>query len=521
MVVFRQVNAQYVIHDWLDYLDELRVDTSTEMWQNRKTLVLDSIEVLNYIRKNTSDINIEADSRLQHLFDLCQLPCRSDYYERFLRFDNRYYRCKNDWWVECWQTIRMKNLSHKLGLINLKEYLQNSSDGIEFAEKWRSFFEYANQNKEKVSLAAFSYLECIRFILNIDESLSQNELANIKQFLNCLCEKKHGQLSYYRYSNEIRANSLNLIKLLQTYYSDPEYDVLHSKTKTILTEMIINNKWDKFSFTLCTFFLFGLDEDILLQTKSMIPNEFVVEHSWITGVNHTRKPRYALLASLEKLEDYPYFEIIKPNPIVYTPYKKYKYNTTTITIIDKAIQAFKQVKDIQEKVAEGGYNENYFRDLLKIALSSNKSDDVEYIEKEGFLSSGRFTDLLVVRREDYDIPVEVKILWRFQSAAYEPITEIIEQLTDGNFGIIIIINPHNNPTHQKKYTGFEGWKSFINDHETYINGTIREKDDYYGHLKSKCVYSEHMYNVGSRQKVITLLSIVIDLPEYIRSTHLK
>ena len=69
MLVFRQVNAQDVINDWLNYLDDLRVDTSTEMWQNRKTLVLDSIEVLNYIREKTSDINIEADSRLQHLFD--------------------------------------------------------------------------------------------------------------------------------------------------------------------------------------------------------------------------------------------------------------------------------------------------------------------------------------------------------------------------------------------------------------------------------------------------------------------
>jgi len=521
VLVFRQVNAQDVIDDWLNFLDELRVDTDTEMWQNRKTLVLDSIEVLNYIREKTSDINIEADSRLQHLFDLCQLPCRRDYYQRFLGFDVRFYRAKNDWWVDCWQTIRMKNLLYNFGLINLNEYLHQESDGKEFAGKWRHFFEYANLNKEKVSLAAFSYLECIRFLLNTNESIGQNELTEIKHFLNCLCEKKQGQLSYYKYSNEIRANSLNLIRRLQSSYSDSEYEILYSKTETILTEMLRNNEWDKFSFTWCTFFLFDLDGDILLQTKSMIPNDFFVEFSWITGTNHIRKPRYALLASLEKLEDIHYFEIIKPNPIVYTLPKKYKYNSTTITVIDKAIQSFKTVLDIQEKILSGRYTENYFRDLLRIALSSNKSDDVDYIEKESFLSSGRTTDLLVVSRENHDIPVECKILWRFPSAAYEPITEIIEQLTDGNFGIIIVINPHNNPTYQKKYAGFEGWKSFIEDHDTYISGTIREKDDFYGHLKTKCVYSEHTYNLGSRQKVVTLLSIMIELSEYIRSSHLK
>ena len=521
MLVFKQVNGHDVISDWLDYLDNLNVDTSTEMWQNRKTLVLDSIEVLNYINEKTSDFNIEADARMQYLLDLCQLPCRSDYYERFLRYDSRFYKFKNDWWVECWQTIRMKNLLHKFGLIDLNEYLLKKSDGKEFAAKWRVFFETAKQNKEESSLAAFSYLECIRFLLNINESLEQHQLDEIKHFLNCLCQINNGELQYFSNSNEIRANSLNLIRSLQKTYFNSGYNVLYANTKKVLTEMLRTNDWDRFSFTLCTFFLFELDEDILIQTKSMIPSDFFVEHSWIAGVNHTRKPRYALLASLEMLDDHKYFEIIKPNPIAYTPNVKYKYNCATISVIDNAIQSFKQVKDIQEKISDGKYNENYFRDLLRIALSSNKSDDVEYIEREGFLSSGRTTDLFVVRRKGYDIPVEAKILWRFQGVAYEPITEVIEQLTDGNFGIIIVINPHNNPTHQTKYTGFEGWKSFIEDHDTYIDGTIRENDDYYGHLKSKCVYSEHTCNINSRQKVVTLLSIMIDLPEYIRSSHLK
>lgn len=94
-------------------------------------------------------------------------------------------------------------------------------------------------------------------------------------------------------------------------------------------------------------------------------------------------------------------------------------------------------------------------------------------------------------------------------------------MTDGNFGVIVVINAHNNPTYKRKYTGFEGWKYFIKDHNTYIDGTIREKDDYYGQLKSNSVYSEHMSSIGDRQKVVTLLSIMIDLSEYIRSSHLK
>jgi len=521
VLIFSQVNAHDLINDWLYQLDNLRVDTSTEMWQNRKTLVLDSIEALDYIRKKTSGIDINADSRIQHLLDLCQLPCRSDYYERFLRYDNRYYRCKNDWWVECWQTIRMKNLLHNFGLIDLTKYLTEKSDGEEFAEKWRFFFDSANENKESVSLAAFSYLECIRFLLNINETLSQDKLNQINQFLNRLCEKKDGQLRYYSYSNEIRANSLNLIKSLQVSYPNAVYEELYSKTHSVLKEMLQTNDWDEFSFTWYTFFIFELDEDILLHTKSMIPDDFFVEYSWVNGRNHTRKPRYALLATLDKLGEMEYFEIIKPNPIVYTPYSKYKSNLATINVIDEAIQSFKQVRDIQDKVTENKYNENYFRDLLRIALVSNKSDDVEYIEKEALLSSGRTTDLLIVRRNDYDIPVEVKILWRFKTVAYEPINEIIEQLTDGNFGIIIVINQHTNPKYCHMYQGFDGWKAFIEDHTTYISGTIRERDGYYGNLKSHSVYSEHICNINGRQKVVTLLSIMIDLTEYVRSTHLK
>lgn len=44
-----------------------------------------------------------------------------------------------------------------------------------------------------------------------------------------------------------------------------------------------------FIYMVYFFFLFGLDKDILLQTKSKIPNDFFVESNWISGANHTRK----------------------------------------------------------------------------------------------------------------------------------------------------------------------------------------------------------------------------------------
>jgi hypothetical protein len=516
-----QLNDSSVVSDWLHFLDS-DLERDHDMWQNRKTLVLDSIEVLNYIRENASpNVDIKSDSRIQSLFDLCQLPCRTDYYNRFLKFDTRFYHNENNWWLDCWQTIRMKNLLHKFEIINLNEYLLKDSDGEYFAKKFPRFFNHSKNKKESNSLAAFSYLECIRLILNTDTVLDTTELDEVKCFLKLLYEKDNGKLKYFKQSNEVRANSLNLIRYLQKKYPDPEYNAIYSSIKKILQDIIEVNKWDQFSFTWCTFFLFDLDKDILLQTKSKIPNDFFVESNWISSRNHTRKPRYALLSLLDKFKNYQYFELVKPNPVVYIPPYKRRHNSQTLLVIDKAIQSFKQVKDIQQKIRDENYNENYFRDLLRVPLSSNKSDDVEYVEKEAFLSSGRTTDLLVVRREGYDIPIEVKILWRFQGNSYEPITEIIEQLTDGNFGIIIVINAHTNPTYQRKYTGFEGWKSFIKDHKTYINGTIREEDDYYGRLKSNSVYSEHISNIGDRQKVVTLLSIMIDLSEYIRSPHLK
>lgn len=522
MLTIKYLNKLDVIKDWIDFLDNnLTKEEGAELWQNRKTLVLDSIEVLNYIREMTSDLSIESDNRIQSLLDLCELPCRQDYYNRFLRYDDRFYRNINDWWVDCWQTIRMKNLLHKFDLVDLNLYLLEQSDGEYFAEKWVAFYNHSKINKERNPLAAYSYLECIRFLLNTNNKLDTTQLNEVKTFLMILYETDNGELKYFNKSNEIRANSLNLIRNLQTSYEDKELEAIYINTKKVLETMLENITWDKFSFTWSTFFTFGLDDDILLKIKSKIPDDLFVDYSWISSINHTRKPRYALLASINMLEFSQYFELIKPNPILYTPNYKFNHNFQTLNVLDKAIQSFKQVKDIQQKIVDNNYNENYFRDLLKLALSANKSEEVEYIEKEGFLSSGRTTDILIVRRDEYDIPVEVKLLWRFTGDAYEPITEVIEQMTDGNFGIIILVNPHKNPTYKIKYSGFEGWKNYVKDHDSYIEGTIREKDDYYGNLKTKSVYSEHTSTINGRQRVVTLLSMFIDLSEYIRSSHLS
>lgn len=192
-----QLNDSSVVSDWLRFLD-YDLERDHEMWQNRKTLVLDSIEVLNYIRENTSSkVEVISDSRIQSLFDLCQLPCRTDYYSRFLKFDSRFYNNENNWWLDCWQTIRMKNLLHKFGLIDLNEYLLENSDGEYFAKKFPNFFNYSRKEKARVPLAAFSYLESIRLILNTDTMLDTTHLDEIKSFLKLLYEKDNGKIKIF------------------------------------------------------------------------------------------------------------------------------------------------------------------------------------------------------------------------------------------------------------------------------------------------------------------------------------
>lgn len=512
-----------VINDWLDFIDnKLMSDHYQELGYNRKTLVLDSIEVLDYIRKTTSDLDISADNRIQYLLGLCDLPCRNDYYHRFLKFNSTYYRTQNDWWVDCWQTIRMKNTLHKFELVDINIYLKEASDGEYFAEKWPKFYIHSKNNKEKTSLAAYSYLECIRFLLNIGNGqLDDTCYSELKIFLNKLCEYNGSGLKYFRLSNEIRANSLNLIASIKNSFQDHELDEIYENTKNILIKMIDNAKWNMYSSTWSTFFIYELDDDILNMTKSKIPDDFLVDTNWISSYNHTHKPRYALLAAIDKLDHCNFFDLLRPNTIAYTPNYKYKEYREIISILDKSVQALKEIRDIQRIVQDGNIDENYFRDLIKYSISPNADEEIRNAEKEAYRSSGRTTDILIVRRSRFDIPIEVKILWRFKSDAYEPINEILEQMTDGNFGFLVIINPPNNPTYHGKYQGFRGWKSYVEDHATYVDGTIREDDYYYGELKSKSTFSEHISSISGRQRTVTLLSLFIDLSEYIRSPHLS
>ena len=407
----KRLTRSEVINDWIDFLDQaLTRGDNHELWQNRKTLVLDSIEVLNYIREMTSDFDINYDNRIKYLLGLCGLPCRDDYYHRFLKFNDKYYRTENDWWVDCWQTIRMKNILHKFGLVDLNSYLSSESDGEYFSEKWPVFFEHSKFHKEKGSLAAYSYLECIRFLLYIKGELDYTLLSELKEFLKKLYEIENGRLKYHQHSNELRANSLNLINCIRSSSKDNELDDIYTNIKNTLEGMIEETKWDQFSFTWATFFLFGLDEDLLIKTKSKIPNDFFVDLGWISSTYHTRKPRYALLASIDKLENCNYFELIKPNPVLYTPNYKFEQYLQIITVLDRTVQSLKQVRDIQEKIAKENYDENYFRDLLRLALSANKGEEIEYAEKEGFVSSGRTTDILLIRRNTYPLQIEWKAL---------------------------------------------------------------------------------------------------------------
>ena len=94
-------------------------------------------------------------------------------------------------------------------------------------------------------------------------------------------------------------------------------------------------------------------------------------------------------------------------------------------------------------------------------------------------------------------------------------------MTDGHFGIIIVINPHKNPKYKKKYCGFEGWKDYVNDHESYIEGTMRNNDQFYGELKTESIFSEHISTISGRERVVTILSVFIDLTQFIKSSYLS
>ncbi|MBU4222322.1 MAG: hypothetical protein KKA10_12045 [Euryarchaeota archaeon] len=103
-----KIISKEAINDWLTYIDYDIIIKDVDLNSSKKLLVLDSIDALNFIREATDNNPINLDERLQYLVDLCLLPCRNDYYQRFLGYRSQYYRTREDWWNDCWQSIRLK-----------------------------------------------------------------------------------------------------------------------------------------------------------------------------------------------------------------------------------------------------------------------------------------------------------------------------------------------------------------------------------------------------------------------------
>ena len=108
--------------------------------------------------------------------------------------------------------------------------------------------------------------------------------------------------------------------------------------------------------------------------------------------------------------------------------------------------------------------------------------------------------------------------------SYNPIDEALEQTCQWNFGITVVVNPKGNPLYQQKYKGFEGWKNWVQNHESFIPGTIQESHKYFStniYLKTDHFFSSHKLNVAGREKNVVLLNFFIDLQHYVLSSHLK
>ncbi len=339
-------------------------------------------------------------------------------------------------------------------------YFSEPSDGKYFSEKWPRFYHQANVNKESNnSLPAFSYLECIRLLTNLGKETPIKDLNN---FLYKLCEKNGAKLILFERSIEIRANALSVIDLINNKWPK-KYDFydIHSELLIILKEMLFRSEWNQFSNSWAPILIKLSDKEVIRTIKSKIPTTGEMDHSWISGNNYTRKPRFALLSMIH--------------------------------------------------------------DLLKLGLSSHKGSAIEWVEKEREVGSGRSTDILISVKEGPDIPVEAKLLWRF-SEGYEPITEVLEQTINGKLAITVVINPKSNPSYQRKYQGLDGWKNYVEDHPSYIPGTIRESIKFsrsYEVFKSKHFFSDHFSKLGERTRNITLLNFFVDLRDYIRSPKLK
>lgn len=436
------------INDWLNYIDhDIISSKESELSFSTKILVLDSIEVLDFIRKATDDddIPIHQDQRLQKLIDLCKLPCKQDYYNRFLRYESRFYSNKNNWWNDCWQSIRLNNILHEMSIRQVDSYLMTPSDGKYFAAKWPKFFNQAKTDKEgSSSLPAFSYLECIRFLTNLGKEPPIKELDD---FLYKLCEKSGDNLKLFEMSTEIRANALNTIDLINRKWPKTyDFNEIYSKLLVTLKEMILKSVLNEYSHSWAPILIKISDMEVIRIIESKIPTSGEIDNDWISGYKFIRKPRFALLSIIHKLNEIDdYFEIIEPNRFVYTPLGYINNYQEVARIIDNTIYSFGSMRDLQQKVQDNHIREDYFRDLLRSVLMSHIGETITWAEKEREVSSGRRTDILITVKKGPDIPVEIKLLWNNFNEGYNPITEVLEQTINGNLAVTFIINPKNNP----------------------------------------------------------------------------
>lgn len=393
MVVWTYKEA---INDWINYIDseifpkfQFLIE---EPWHNTKTIILDSIEVMDFMRKFDSDIPMSTDNRLQNLLDICVSGCRHDYFDRFKQYRPEvYHGSENLWWIDCWESIRLNNILHELDVRHIDGFFTESlSGGGEFKKKWELFFRIAKSRKDDVnSLPAFSYLECVRFCVNLDREI---QVAEFMSFLNKLCEIDEGRLKYYPKSLEIRIKALSIIEKIKNKKSDEsEFDNIYASLTNIAIEMISSCNWNKFAHSLaCALFeLHNKEIRELIITK--LKNEVTIESSWVNGLNFMRKPRYSLLLSINELKNYKYFELVKPNCFVYTPSNYSAHYKNISCIIDNIVQSFytntdlqKKVQDLQKKVQDDDIKENikksYFRDLLKTGLSGSIGNSIRYVE---------------------------------------------------------------------------------------------------------------------------------------------
>ena len=341
---------------------------------------------------------------------------------------------------------------------------------------------------------------------------------DFEEFCNKIIETENSKLKYYPFSNEIRIKTLSVIEAIRRNLIKITMDDQYNSIEEVLIKQVTNSKWDGFSHTWATIIYDLKNENLIDIIKKRIPIDIHINEDWLSGNNYANKSRYALLSLLNEIPKIKYFDIIPPFRSFYAPIGYETHYSYVARIVDIVLQGFKDIHNIQKIVEKGDIEESYFRDLLKLGLKAYiEKDELKWIEKEHETTSGRKADIFLTRKT-CDVPIELKILWRFKEG-YEPIKENIDQIRDGEFGLMIVINKPNNPTFKSKYKGFEGWKQYIKDHPTYVPNTLVEKDPQLN-LKTHYTVSEHAVSIGTLPKNYTLISFFIDLRYYIRSSDL-